>query len=79
VINARYCAASMTVATCVLSPISARKKATNVVPNTPQSSELCLIHSELIGNQRPDSHSDEAKVLPCSQAAYAMTGGSPFS
>ena len=32
----RSCAASTTVATCVLSPISARKNATTVTPNTPQ-------------------------------------------
>ncbi|MOA30522.1 hypothetical protein D3C78_1516180 [compost metagenome] len=31
-----YLAASTTVAICVLSPISARKKATSVVPKTPQ-------------------------------------------
>ena len=44
-----YCAASATVATWVLSPISARKKAISVAPNTPKRGSLASSSSSLSG------------------------------
>jgi RNA chaperone Hfq len=47
--KAWYCAASATVAIWVLSPISARKKATSVVPKTPMRANLASLSSNLSG------------------------------
>ena len=49
--KAWYCAASATVATWVLSPISARKNATSVVPKTPMRANLASLSSNLSGTR----------------------------
>ena len=55
-------AASTTVATCVLSPISARKNATTVTPKTPHRvAGGGSPSSSRSGSQRPDGDGEEGK------------------